>query len=1342
MKNLIPYFVQEAATEGVHHGYLEAYTIFIDLSGFTKLTETLMRQGHEGAEKLSKILNDVFGPMVRLVHQRGGMIPHFAGDAFTAIFRADGPQALSAIDFLHTARDVRDIFKAKDFRFEDFQIGIKLGLSYGEVEWGIVGNKRRSFYFRGPAVDGCAENQMRASEQEIVLDSTLKLLLPPGVAVSPLGNAGHYLYSGSSPKTPPKLREVELPELDPAFAARYLPGPVIELNGRGEFRSVVSVFCSFEGIESHDELDRFTTVVLDQIHNFSGYFKEVDFGDKGGVLVGFFGAPVSFENNVDRALEFVVSITEELQSSGQADTLRFRMGITYGTAYTGIVGGEERCQYAAVGNRVNLAARLMTYADWGEILVDEEIYRSRHFKFLHKGNIRYKGIEGEVPTFKLVGRQTGARPSYSGMMVGRERELKTLQTFAEECLQERNGRLAYIYGEPGIGKSRLSYELRKYLEGRHGVSWFTCVSDQILKKPFNPFVYFLKNYFDFSAENSVSENEERFEKNFQWLVDDSKGIQHPDSDPIRKEIIRTKPVLAALIGLGQGDAFWEQLDARGRYQNTIDALSNLFIAESLVNPVVLELEDGHWVDTGTLDFLKMFINRLRSMPILLLINSRYSDEGTKPVLIDKQLLEKRGIPILETDLNILQGDVLRTFTENQLGSKISEDFLAMLLRTTNGNPFYLEQLLEYFAESNLLEQREGLWHIKDSHIKLSNSIQSILTARIDRLSTIVKETVKAAAVIGREFELPVLTEVMRGQENFLSEHDNVPAVLQEQIKSAEQVQIWRAMNELRYIFKHSLLREVVYDMQLRTRLRELHQAIGEAIEKVYAGRLDQHYFDLAFHYEQAEVVEKTRLYLEKAADFARRNFMNQQSLTYYEKLLQWLREPDDRIIIFKTLLKKGKVLELVGEWDVCRAVYNDALHLAQRLDDHIMLGRANNNLGYLLMLQGLYKEARQYLEIAAVNFEEASDEVGIAKVYGDLGNLYFRQGSYELAKASFVRSLELSENHPYSSQIAQIVGNLGLTYMNQGNYDEGIRQMQKILERSVEIGDKQGMASLNINLGIVYFEKGDYEAAGSCFEEGLRRCEELGNKLLTSIGTGCLGSVYEKKGDFNKAMELFEKDLLLTEELGDKQGIAIASGLIGELYSVVGEFDEAEKHLRRTVELSRELGYKKGLAKAVNTLGDVYYFTKQHEKSLEFYNQAIEVTREINNKLVLGSSLSEKAIVLLAMKRFEDVREILKESSVIAEELGNSELIFEGRLVNLKLCIAENKLEEAKAHLELLLNEYPGTKERAALYYNQFLIDSDTDILRRALACYQELFAKTPRFLYKQRIDELQLILK
>jgi predicted ATPase len=207
------------------------------------------------------------------------------------------------------------------------------------------------------------------------------------------------------------------------------------------------------------------------------------------------------------------------------------------------------------------------------------------------------------------------------------------------------------------------------------------------------------------------------------------------------------------------------------------------------------------------------------------------------------------------------------------------DLLELLQRMTQGNPFYLEQMADYFREADLLKNTGGLLQLKNQDIQISDSVKQIMMARIDRLSGLVKETVKAAAVIGREFELPVLSAVMARQEEFVSKNGDLDLVLREQIQTAEKWQIWHAMNELRYIFRHSLLREAAYDMQLRTRLRELHQLIAEAIEQLYPNS-EERFVDLAFHYEQAEDEKKTNKFLEKAARYAQRNFLNRQALKY------------------------------------------------------------------------------------------------------------------------------------------------------------------------------------------------------------------------------------------------------------------------------------------------------------------------------------------------------------------------------------------------------------------------------------------------------------------------------
>jgi len=1339
VKNLIPHFIQNQHLKEHTHGHLTAYTLFVDLSGFTPLTEALMKQGNKGAEQLSNILNEIFEPLVHLVYAKGGYIPYFAGDAFTAIFPTD-QKDIDARHIIVTAMQAREMFSQRQFRFGDFTIGVKFGLSYGEVEWGIVGKKNKSFYFCGKPVDSCAACQVKAQDQDIVIDEAMSQQLTEESFYQKKIEEGFYKIWGLLPDKAGKLPAVNLPKLDAEVALTFLPQAVVDYNQEGEFRTVISVFISFEGIRSYKALNDFSTIVLEQINSFSGYFKEIDFGDKGGVMVGFFGAPVTFENNTGRALEFVATLREELRELQLLSGLRYRIGVTQGTAYTGIVGGKQRCQYAAVGNRVNLAARLMTHAGWGEVLVDEEMQKDTHFHFQHRGDIRYKGIKGDVPTFKLIGRNYETRTTYSGKMVGRDKEFQQLIDIVQPLFSEQNAGIAYVYGEAGIGKSRLMHELKSVLLGQQLVHWHTCQADQILKNPFNPFIYFLKNYFEQYPESTSIANIQHFELHYEQLLEELEKLTRVEAASVRRELVRTKSVLAALIGLNFQDSIWDLLDAKGRYQNTLSAIINLIVAESLLQPVIIEIEDAHWLDDNSRELLNEFIRQMGRYPILLLITSRYLDDGTKPEILNNRLVERMEMRVNEIDLNLLEPGAVRAFAVRHLGGDLQEEFFETLLRMSNSNPFYLQQILEYLTESNLLKKVEGKWAIKDEDIKLSTSINAILTARIDRLSTLVKETVKAAAVIGREFEVPILSEVMKSQEEFLSNNGDASKLLKEQIKHAEKGQIWHAMNELRYIFKHSLMREAVYGMQLRTRLQQIHLHIAEAIERLYGDNLEERYFDLAFHYEQADVFDKTCDYLRKAADYARSNFQNQQALDYYEKLLAKLGANKDGVSEIRTHLKKGKVLELIGNWEECQSAYEKALSLAKKSRDVLLLGRSNNSLGHLLLLKGDYQEANRFLHTAAGLFESIENATGKAKVYGDLGNLYFRQGQYDQAKEYFEQSLSFASQS--SSELAlnaQVAANLGLTHMNQGDYDEGIRCQRDQLLVCEKHNDKQGMASLYTNMGIVYFEKGDYDAALDSYQKGLELSEELGNKLLTSIAIGCIGSVYQQQGDYNRAMENFQRDLELCEELGDKQGTAIALGLIGELYSVEGHFKRAIEYLQKNLMLCEELGYQKGIAKAVNTLGDVFYYTKQYERSLHFYDRAIEVTRRINNKLVLGASLVEKGQVLLAMDNPDELPSITKESLAIAEELGNPDLLFDAKLLAIREQIAKEDTQAGHSELEKLLASDLSAEQQAATYFELYLLQPEKEEYRdKSTSLYQELYEHTPKFIFKKRLEELE----
>ncbi|MEL7160055.1 MAG: tetratricopeptide repeat protein, partial [Bacteroidota bacterium] len=1091
---------------------------------------------------------------------------------------------------------------------------------------------------------------------------------------------------------------------------------------------------------------RFATVVLNQVTDFGGYFKEVDYGDKGSLMVVFFGAPVSYENNAVRALEFALTVESELNAIREESPhdFRFRFGLTVGTAFTGIVGGQERAQYACVGNFVNLAARIMSSADWQDVLVDEELAKAPHFRFDLRGDVHYKGIQRAVKTFSLEGRrQSLGKPSYGGELIGRETETAALVEFAEPIFSGKRAGIAYVQGEAGIGKSRLTHEVRRQLNHRSAVNWLLASSDQILRKPFNPFVYLLQRMFRQSIELGAEQNRRRFQFRLSQIRQGLRKEGTERAGEVLQELGRTESILAAQLGLMTPQSLWTQLDAQGRYQNTIAAFVNLLVAECLLEPTVLELEDIHWIDDDSTAVVQELARRTSDLPLLIIATTRADDQGQYAPLFKDEVREQLNLRSLAVEIKALDASAVRRMAESTLEAPIGDDCLDTLLRATNSNPFYLEQVLEYFRENELLiADAEGVLNLHDESIKLSTSISSILTARIDRLSDLVRETVKAAAVIGREFDLPVLSEVMR-QDTGVATAEEVMPLLRKQIESAEKGQIWSAMNELRYIFRHSLLREAVYSMQLTTRLQQLHRQIAHAIEKLYGESIEERYVDLAFHYEHAGAKEETVEYLGKAANYARANYQNQQALELYERLIEKFSTQPDQELTVNTHINRGKVLEIVGRWEEAQAAYQEAQHLAKSSRDIVLLGRTNNHLGRLYTFRGDYDRAMEFLKVAASLFESVDDIFGIAKAYSNMGNLYFRTADYHEALTYYAKSLDHGFSRAGTSSAAETISHLGLTHMNLGDYPEAIKVVEEQIPLHEANQDSMGLASLHTNLGIIYFESGDYEAAQQHHYAGLELAKELGNKRLQAIGLGSLGSVFERQGRYEEAVEHFERDLLICHELGDRQGIAVVEGLIGDLNSLTGRFTEAIQHLDRSLSISRELGYRKGVAKAVNTLGDIYYLQSQHDISLMYYDQAIEIARGTNNRLVLGSSLEEKGRVLLADGQLESLKVVEEEAMAIAESLGNPELLNGTRLLHARALVAydpsDTETALAVVH-QVLTDEDLSDEQEAEAYLTRFQISGgiDEESRRKALELYEGLYQRTPKFVYNFYLSKLK----
>ncbi len=1357
MRNLIPHVIQEHYLKEEFEGNVEALTIFVDVSGFTPMTQSLMKHGDEGAEALAVILNDVFGRMVNAVYKHGGFITLFAGDAFTAVFpfKEDGlSDETRAVHVVQCAGRMQSIFHRHGIQttpFGQFTLRVKVGVSRGNVHWGIVGDDLKGFFYRGEAIDGCAQAEHHAEKGDIILDQPLVDMLHQDTLDLEPVDTGYYrlqhLKKAAPQSSLPNMPR--LPRLKKQVLATFLPDAVIAFKRIGEFRTVMAVFISFSGIATKAELDEFTSLVLSQIVRYGGYFKETDFGDKGGVMVCFFGAPVAHEYDVDRALTFMLAVTQMIQTRDSLAGLRIRAGITRGRAYTGIIGGAKRCQYAVLGAIVNLAARLMMKAEWGDIFVSQEVRdKTVQFTFAEKGTLQYKGIAHPVPTYTLLSRKSGIRHQpFTGTMIGRQEELQQLQDFAAPIFQHRFAGIVYIYGEAGIGKSRLTYALWEALSDHHDLTWLNCPANQILRKPFNPFISCLMRYFDQSSEHTEAENRARFEGKYRELIEtltphpgplprgegeeplpgpppQGEGVDSPlivgEGPGVRSELMRTKSIIGAQLGLFWPDSLWEHLNAKGKYDNTLAALKHFFLAHSVLKPLVIELEDGHWFDSDSRTFLDALTRNVAQYPILLLSTLRCNDNGTKTTFqID------RGA-ILEIDLNYFSATDIRHCAEVELNDAISDDLHTLLLQKTNGNPFFVQQLTRYFVENDVVSLQDGTWRLTSAVLKLPDTINAILIARIDRLADELKAVVKTAAVIGREFDLILLSAILKQD-------------LRVQVQIAREAQIWEEIQEWVYLFTHALLRDAAYQMQLKSRLRELHQLTAETMEVLYATRSEKHYADLAFHYENAGVTDKTIEYLRKAADEAKAQYHNHQALELYERLLKHLKGSENLSgLEIDTLLKKAGMLRLTGHWNACQEVCEDALGLTEQRGDTHRQGWAELTLGIFFRDVGEYDNAMASFGRARASFERVNERAGIGRVLKAMGMVHADRGDYDLAMPCYKQAFTMCEELGDSLGIAKNARNMGRVYMDKSDYEAAMTWYHKSLQLCEALGEKLEKARVLNNMGNCYRQQGDGEAAIAYYNQAFKIGEELGDSHGIGIIANNMGILCtELKGDYDAAMTWYHKSLQIGEELGDKLNRAKVLNNIGECCRLKGDYGIAMAWYHKSQQISEKLGDKPGLAITLGNIGHIYRAQCDYKRALEPYDRALAIFRKLENKYCLCEYAIGKAEALFSLQRYEEAQELNTEGSRMAEEVGDKEYMFKGKVLSVRIAFALGD-EDVPRRLEEMLQQTQDEAEIAALHYELWQMTHHEPHRQTALKIYQRLYETTPNIEYKTRMDEMQ----
>ncbi len=1269
MRSLFPEFIQEQFNKGLFRGELDAAGMFVDVSGFTSMTEKLMRQGKVGAEYISNILNSTFSPVIEAVYRNGGFITGFAGDAFTAIF--PGKDACKPCV---AAMEIQDIFRTNSCHetpYGSFAISAKVGISYGQVNWGIPGTDyHRTFFFRGAAIDGCAAAEHHACSGDIILDAAALAMTPVDMLKTvPAGDGGFHRVEkctgrkNAAPKSPKPIC-VEVGRL-------FFPEQLYEQKLLGEFRDIVPVFISFQQPESFEALDKFVAAAIETTDAFGGYFNLVDFGDKGGNMLILFGAPVSYENNVQRAVSFILALKERVE-------IGFRCGITQGEVYAGFVGSDRRSTYTVLGDRVNLAARFMMKAQWGEIWLSETVAAKveEQYDIAPLGEYQFKGKTEKIKVFSLRGQRSHSEElSFEQEMIGRDAELKKALEFLAPLKKGRNPGVLAVWGDPGIGKTRLLAAVKKQLAGE--VEVLTLAADSILRKSMNPFTTFLERYFEQGDAENAAEKKKRFEK--RWAAVMSGIAAHPDArvvQEVTEELIRTKSFLAALIGIEWKDSLYEKLDAKSRFENTLYAVKEFIKALALARPVLLAIDDIQWLDNDSREIIKVLFRQTTHFPFSLAVLGRYGDDGTKPPIdIDE------GVTRTELALDRLSADTAAVLSEKMLGARAGDELQAIIMRRSEGNPFFIEQICYYLKTNGLLELRDSRYEAIGGNVDIPQGVNALLISRIDRLSQRLKDGVFTASVLGREIDVSIFSEIMRDQD--------VSSLLSE----GRDERIWTPLSELLYSFRNLLLREAAYDMQLRGRLKALHRIVADAMERAYAAE-DKHASEMAFHFERAEERDKTRLYLKKAADFAREHYQNEDAIRFYVKLLDYI---DDKVEQTDIRHKLGGVYKLIGKWKEAEESYRVALEAAQELKDVPRSADNMRELGYLLLEKGRYDESRELLDRAFETYRATGGKAGESTVLGYIGLIYYYKGDLDNAIDFFNRRLAIAK----------------------------------------ELNDRANIMVSYRYLGGVAYYRADYRQAQEYYQQVLGIATELGAELDLAVAKLNLGLSCSYLNDFDNALRYYRESLEVYQKFGSKFYIAYTHNNMGELLFWMGSYEEAITSFKEQRNIAAELGSSRHVAMANNMLGNVSKRQKQYDQAREYYDRALKIATEFSLKNLMCEFLFEKAELLFETGRGEEATPLNNEAIQISEAVGRKDFLFKACLLKERIT-ARTDPKTAAAALEKMLSECKTNDQTATVYYYLAEFTGEAAHRAKALELYDTLFKTAPRAEYRDRIQTLK----
>jgi class 3 adenylate cyclase/tetratricopeptide (TPR) repeat protein len=1129
---------------------LEGSMVFVDISGFTKMSERLARHGKVGAEEVTEVLGAVFAKLLAVAYGDDGSLLKFGGDALLLWFSGNG-HAARAATAAHGMRGTLRSVGRLDTTAGKVVLRMSVGVNSGTFHFFLVGESHREFMVTGPAASRTVDMESTATAGEILLSRDTAAPLPSNVLGQPKGE-GILLRSG--PTTLPfELDDEEVP-ITSIDIAQAIPVALREhlLSGatEPEHRNATVAFVHFDGtdelVETHGVdvvaagLHELVACVQRAAEDNGVTFLGTDIDRDGGKIILVAGAPNALGDDEGRMLLTLRSIIDA------ETTVPVRIGVNKGHVFAGDIGPAYRRTYTVMGDAVNLAARVMSMAVSGQILATGPVLdaSSVAFNAVALEPFMVKGKKDPVHAF-MVGHSTGSKPeivSREFPLVGRDAEM---DAFRRALLELRGGRGSVIelVGNAGMGKTRLLSEFRAEAPDLpHLVSGCELYESSVAYLPIRRLLRLL-----LGVGQDASELARRLEED----------VSHR-----APELLPWLPLLA-IVADAQVAMTPEVRDLGDEFRKaklaevTIDYLSRV-----VTDPTVVVTEDVHWMDEGSADLLRAIAGRIADLPWLVCVSRR--DEDTGFVLPEGPRCTSLHLAPLTDDA---LGSLIDLATED---APFPRHEVMELSGRSGGNPLFLQELLHAARSAGTVEG-------------LPDSIEGMITSEIDRLAIADRRVLRVASVLGMAFEAALVETLLQEDE------------------TASRGYPWQRLSQFlddeggaRYRFRHALMRDAAYEGLPYRRRRELHARVGNALlASSVDGEHEQVEF-LSLHFFLAGDFERAWRYSRLAAERAKAAYAHVETARFVRRAIdaaRHLEELDDRDVeqAYETLaeawdqagefrkaaeanasarrLAKGdpltsaRLLFRRSRIEGSMGKYSRALAWATR-GRTVLEGKLGTEAATLrAQLDGsyatwLYAEARwseaiTWARRAAEEASAADAKEAEARAYNVLDLAGVGIGDYSGGRY-WARALAIFEETGDLVGQSTILSNLVLGAHYQGRWTEALEYLERCADVSARAGDVVGETLAADNRAQFLSDRGFYAEAESVLRSSMRVWRGLGHREFLGLCLNLLGRNCARTGRFDEGLELLADARVELDLIGAAHSVLDTDAKFAECYAFQG----------------------------------------------------------------------------------------------------------------------------------------------------------------------------------------------